>query len=423
MDGAIARLGLALAIGLLVGLERGWQERNEPDRSRTAGIRTFGISGLLGGVIAALSQAVQAPAVLVAGFLGFAAVLSWYKAREAAHDEDFSVTGVVAGLGVFSLGALAVVGDYRAAAAGGGVLAATLASREVLHGLLRRLTWIELRSALVLAVMTTVVLPLLPDKAVDPWGGFNPREVWVFTILIAGISYAGYVAVRILGARRGLVVSSVTGAVVSSTAVTIALARSARTSGGVLTLVGAACLAAAVSIIRVVVVVLVLEPAVAGLIATSALAAAVGFGCVGGFFLSAYGDQKVDSNLVRNPFELYPLLAFAVLFSIASVASAWMAGLIGSRGVLAVSTLSGLFDVDVAVLSALRLVAGPTSTQTAAWAVLVALAANALGRIGMAAIAGPGRFAGGLLLATLIAMALGTAVFFLTGAMSWSSSI
>ncbi|WP_432283757.1 MgtC/SapB family protein [Aminobacter sp. BA135] len=104
MDGAIARLGLALAIGLLVGLERGWQERNAPDRSRTAGIRTFGISGLLGGVIAALSQAVQAPAVLVAGFLGFAAVLSWYKAREAAHDEDFSVTGVVAGLGVFSLG-------------------------------------------------------------------------------------------------------------------------------------------------------------------------------------------------------------------------------------------------------------------------------------------------------------------------------
>lgn len=423
MDSDIARLGLALAIGLLVGLERGWQERNEPDRSRTAGIRTFGISGLLGGVVAALSQAVQSPAVLVAGFLGFAAVFSWYKVREAAHDMDFSVTGVVAGLGVFALGALAVVGDYRAAAAGGGVLAATLASREVLHRLLRRLTWVELRSALVLAVMTTVVLPLLPDKAVDPWGGFNPREVWVFTILIAGISYTGYVAVRILGPRRGLVVSSVTGAVVSSTAVTIALARSAKASGGVLTLVGAACLAAAVSIIRVVVVVLVLEPAVAVLVATAALAAAVGFGFVGGFFLSAYGDQKVDSNSVRNPFELYPLLAFAVLFSIASVASAWMASLIGNRGVLAVSMLSGLFDVDVAVLSALRLVAGPTSTQTAASAVLVALAANALGRLGMAAIVGPARFAGGLLLATLIAMALGAAVGSLAGAIPWLSSI
>lgn len=420
MDSDIARLGLALAIGLLVGLERGWQERNAPDRSRTAGIRTFGISGLLGGVVAALSQAVQAPAVLVAGFLGFTAVLSWYKAREAAHDEDFSVTGVVAGMGVFALGALAVVGDYRAAAAGGGVLAATLASREVLHELLRRLTWIELRSALVLAVMTTVVLPLLPDRAVDPWGGFNPREVWVFTILIAGISYVGYIAIRILGPRRGLVVSSITGAVVSSTAVTVALARSAEASGSVLTLVGAACLAAAVSIIRVVVVVLVLEPAVAALIAMAALAAAAGFVCVGAFSLSADGDQNVRANSMRNPFELYPLLAFAVLFSTASVASAWMASLIGSKGVLAVSTLSGLFDVDVAVLSALRLVAGPTSTSahTAALAVMVALAANALGRVGMAAIAGPARFAGGMLLATLIAMGFGVVVYFLGGSVA-----
>jgi hypothetical protein len=131
MDPLIARLGLALAIGLLVGLERGWQERDAPAHSRTAGIRTFGISGLLGGILAALADALDAVSVLVGGFIAFAAIFAWYKAREAAHDEDYSVTAVIAGLGVFALGALSVAGDYRAAAAGGAALAAVLASREL----------------------------------------------------------------------------------------------------------------------------------------------------------------------------------------------------------------------------------------------------------------------------------------------------
>ncbi|WP_245337539.1 MgtC/SapB family protein [Shinella sp. HZN7] len=183
METTLARLGLALAIGLLVGLERGWRERGEPARSRTAGIRTYGISGLLGGVFSALSQSMGDASLMVAGFLGFAAVFAFYKAREAAHDEDFSVTSVAAALCVFALGALAVAGEVQAAAGGGAALAALLASREVLHELLKRLTWEEVRSALTLAVMTAIILPVLPNRAIDPWGGLNPHEVWFFTVL------------------------------------------------------------------------------------------------------------------------------------------------------------------------------------------------------------------------------------------------
>ncbi len=411
MDPLIARLGLALAIGLLVGLERGWQERDAPDRSRTAGIRTFGISGLLGGIVAALADAVDAMSVLVAGFLGFAAVFAWYKAREAAHDEDFSVTGVVAGLGVFALGALAVTGDYRAAAAGGAALAAVLASREVLHGLLRRLTWIELRSALILVVMTAIILPLLPNRTVDPWGGLNPWEIWFFTVLTAAISFLGYVATRILGQTRGLLVSALAGAVVSSTAATIALARTAKAGGNPLPLSGAAALAAVVSILRVCLVVLLVEPSPISAIAPAALVAALCFASCGMLLLMNSDEQAASGTPPRNPFDLGPLLLFAVFLAIVSTASAALAGRVGGSGLLATSALSGTFDVDVAVLSTLRLVGQLVTPEMAGTFVLAALAANAVGRLAMAILAGPIRFWAPLAAATIAAIGLGFATF------------
>jgi uncharacterized membrane protein (DUF4010 family) len=407
MDTLIARLGLALAIGLLVGLERGWRERDAPDRSRTAGIRTFGISGLLGGIVTALANALGAVSVLVGGFIAFAAIFAGYKAREAAHDEDFSVTSVIAGLGVFALGALSVAGDYRAAAAGGAALAAVLASREILHGLLRRLTWLELRSALMLAVMTAIVLPLLPNRTMDPWGGFNPWEVWFLTVLMASISFAGYVAVRILGGTRGLLVSSLAGAVVSSTAVTMTLARSAASAASPLPLAGAASLAAMVSILRVCTVVLAIEPSVLATVGMPALAASLAFAICGIFLLANHGRDPEKGTSARNPFELGPLLLFAMLFAIVSTASAALAAQFGGRGLLASSALAGMFDVDVSVLSALRLVKHSVSVEAVGLAVLTALAANALGRLALAAFAGPVRFWLPLAGITLVAAAAG----------------
>ena len=414
MDPLIGRLGLALAIGLLVGMERGWREREAPDRSRTAGIRTFGISGLLGGILAALANALGAISVLVGGFIAFAGIFAWYKAREAAHDEDFSVTSVIAGLGVFALGALSVAGDYRAAAAGGAALAATLASRELLHGLLQRLTWIELRSALILAVMTAIVLPLLPNRTLDPWGGFNPWEVWFLTVLMASISFAGYVAVRIFGAKRGLLVSSLAGAVVSSTAVTLALAHSASSAGNRLALAGAASLAAMVSVLRVCAVVLMIEPSVFAFVGIPAIAAALAFAAFGALLLARDSEKREDGAIARNPFELGPLLLFALLFAVVATASAALAAQFGGRGLLASSMLAGTFDVDVSVLSALRLVKHSVPVETVGQAVLGALAANAIGRMSLAVFAGPIRFWLPLAVATLIAATAGTCAMLLT---------
>lgn len=410
MDTLLARLGLALAIGLLIGLERGWRERDAPDRSRTAGIRTYGISGLLGGILAALTQSLDAVSVLITGFLGFTAVLAFYKAREAAHDEDFSVTGVMAGLAVFALGALAVAGDYAAAAGAAAALAALLASREVLHGLLKRLTWIELRSALILAVMTAMVLPLLPNRTVDPWGGLNPWEIWFFTVLTAAISYLGYIAVRILGQSRGLAISAICGALISSTAVTLALGRMAMSEERNHHLAGAATLAAMVSLARVAFIVGLVEPRVLITILPAVLAAAAAFGFCSALMLARAVDAGGVDASSRSPFDLGPLLLFALLFAAVSTLNAALVGHIGSAGLITSTAVSGAVDVDVAVLSVLRLVGTSITVEAAGRAVLAAIAVNALLRLILAMATSAPRFWVPLLLATAGAGALGGAV-------------
>lgn len=406
------RLALALAIGLLVGLERGWRERDAPDRSRTAGIRTYGIAGLLGGLFALLSAAMDAPAIFVSGFLVFASILALYKLREAIADGDYSATAVIAGLAVFALGALAVAGDRVLAAGGGAALAAVLASREVLHGFLKRLSWEELRSALILAVMTAIVLPLLPDRTIDPWGGVNPRQIWLFTILVAALSYAGYAATRLWGQERGLLLSSLFGAVVSSTAVTVALARRAEEAPRAMA--GAAAFAATVSILRVCLIVAVAAPALLASVAAPALSAALVFSAAGSLLLFRMQAVATDGMTVGNPFDLAPLLGFAASFAVIAAASAYLTDIMGVTGLLATSALSGMFDVDVAVLTAVRQIDPVSGTESAASGVvdsiLLALLANAAGRAFLASLAGNPSFSIRYLAATLLAAATGVLV-------------
>lgn len=409
MEGQFFRLAVALAIGLLVGLERGWREREEAPGSRTAGLRTFGIFGLLGGTFAILSEEMGAPLVFVAGFLGMAGLFGLFKFNEADHDQDFSVTGVMAGLGVYGLGGLAISGDYRVAAAGGVALTVVLASRDFLHSILRRLSWIELRSALTLAVMTTIVLPLLPNRAIDPWGGLNPWEIWFFTVLIGTISFVGYVSVRVFGTTRGLLVSALTGALASSTAVTVALARMANGVPQVRPLVGAATLAGMVSVLRVLAVVTILRPEILLHVAAPALLAAGTLGAIGVALLIRTSAEIPPQDVLRNPFELRSLLGFAAVFALVSAASAALATRFGGSGLSATSALSGAFDVDVAVLSAVRLTSPDISLPMIGTAILIALASNALGRVSLAALAGPSRFWLPFLAATLAAAVAGAA--------------
>ena len=400
MDPLVLRLGLALAIGLLVGLERGWREREAPAGSRTAGIRTYGISGLLGGTAMALGSASQNSLILPASFLGFTAVFAWFKWHEAEHDEDFSATSVITAIAVFAFGALSVAGKPTEAAAGGVALTTVLASREVLHGWLQRLTWIELRSALVLAVMTAVVLPLLPDQPVDPWNAINPRQIWMFTILMGALSYLGYILIRISGPSRGLIYSSLAGGLVSSTAMTLSLAR---TEGDPLRRAGAACLAAVVSVCRMLVITAFIGPDIAVYVAAPTMAAAVVFALIGLILLRRAASETAQHQH-RNPLDLKPILISAVILMVMSAFSAISSRYFGASSLPITAAIAGMADVDVAVLSMIRLQGGPTPHEILGLAILAAYASNAMMRLVSAAAIAPRPFSVAYGLATLLAL-------------------
>jgi uncharacterized membrane protein (DUF4010 family) len=212
------RLAVALAIGLLIGLERGWQLREEAEGERTAGLRTYALAGLLGGVCAAAS-AVSSPLLLAVALASFTAAFTLFAWFEATTEHNFSVTGVVAAILTFMLGAYAVLGHPLVAVAAAVAMAVLLALKEPLHSWVRALTWPEIRAVLTLLVMSFLLLPLLPNRTIDPWDVFNPAEIWLLAILIAGVSFVGYIAIRLMGDQTGIVVASIAGGVTSSTAI------------------------------------------------------------------------------------------------------------------------------------------------------------------------------------------------------------
>jgi uncharacterized membrane protein (DUF4010 family) len=408
----IQRLGLSLAIGFLVGVERGWRARDVAEGGRVAGLRTYTLAGLLGGVSALLSINLGGWAFAAVG-LPFAAALVLFTLREQADEADFSITGIVAGLLVFALGAYAMLGDWRVAAAAAVATTVLLAFKSVLHGWLQKLTWPELRSAFVLLAMTFVALPLVPDRGFGPAGAINPRELWVLTIAMAGVSFAAYVATRILGPMRGLLVGSAAGALVSSTAVTLNLARLAReTPQAVPTYAGGALLAGAVMAVRVAAIAAVLAPPLALRIAApiaAFVAASLIMALIAGFRADR-GALAREAEL-KSPFDIALVLKFALLLGVVMAVARHASAALGSGSLLPVAAVAGLFDVDAITLTVSQMTRqNSVELGLAAAAVLLAALVDSLSKTVIATVAGGLRFGlwfgAGTLVAALPAAAL-----------------
>lgn len=401
IEDLLSRFAVALGIGLLIGLERGWRTREAGAGSRTAGIRTFAITGLLGGILGALAQAwggasAAGGLVLGLGFAAYAAVMAVFFRDENRQTGTLSATTAVAAMLTLALGAYALVGELRIAAAAAVATAGLLAMREVLHAWVERITWPELRSALVLLAMTFIVLPVVPDDSVGPFGGVNPRQVWVIAIVLAGASFAGYIAVKYLGASHGVLLAAAAGGLVSSTAVTLTNARRAAAGEGSPRLLAAgASLATAISFARVVAIVAALNPRLLVLIAPPLGAAALvaaGFAVVSVYWRK---EDHRDSQAIefRNPFGFWSVVGFALLLGAIIVIGRVLGERLGTMGAVVGAAALGLADVDAVTVSMARLAPQPLSAQSATYAILAAVATNTLSKLAIAAAIGRGRFA------------------------------
>ncbi len=399
----------------MIGLDRGWRERDAKDGTRTAGIRTFTLIAFVGGIWGAMVPALGPWPLALAG-LSVAIVFGAFQWRELNAEGQFSVTSVIVAMLAFSLGAMAVIGEEVVAVAAAVAATALLAARGRLHGLLRELTWPEIRSAFVLLAMTFLLLPLLPDRAVDHWGALNPYKLWLTVILLAALSFVGYAAVRIIGESKGLLAASVAGALVSSTAVTLNNARLARSANNKSLLASATAIAWTVSLTRQTVLAAIINRDLAlplGLtmgapVATLLIVAAV-------FYWRGHKNHTTDELKLTNPFDLKEVLGLGLLIAGVLLISKILTDAFGERGLLIFAAVSGTMDVDPITVSAAQIAGNGVSLDRACLAILIAACANLTTKIAVANGIGGIRFGVQLAIAGAVAGVAGLASWMLFG--------
>ena len=386
-------LAVAALAGLAIGAEREWSGHATGPAARFAGVRTFLLLGLFGGIGGWFATTDLKPIAVVLLLAGSAlTVVSYFIAARRSVD-DIGGTTEVAALLVLAIGFIAGIG-YMAIAGGlATVIVLVLAEKTRIHGMLAKVDEVELRAALQFAALALVVLPLLPEGPYGPWGGIRPRALWMIVVIFSGLNFLGYLARRTVGAERGYGVTGLIGGVVSSTAVTLDFARASRsdrTVGDALAVgVVGAC---TVLLPRVTVMSLVLNPPVA-----RSLIPYLAPGFVTGAIILAIalrrppkaGQQREDDG---NPLRLRSAIQMAVLFQIALTASALAARYWGNRGVLTSAVALGLTDMDALTVSMNHLGATAESASLAARAIAIGVLTNTVFKAALALVVGAGRF-------------------------------
>ena len=375
---------LSIAIGLLIGLER---ERHSATK---AGLRTFALVALLAAVLAYLGDALGTPWLLITGFVVVGVMIIAAYARADAYSEPGTTT-VVALLICFGLSAMVWYGHARTAIMLTVVTVVLLYFKAELRGLTRQLTRRDLISILQFAVLTLVVLPVLPDQNYGPYGAFNPHQIWLLVVLISGTSLVGYIALRFAGQRYGAPLLGFLGGLVSSTATTLVYARHARDQEQMRSLsVYVIIIANVVVLVRLAVLCAVFSPAM-----MRTLGPVLASGFLTGVVVLVYlwrrapGAGEGPTLDIKNPTELRAAFGFALLFAIVVFLAAWLSDIAGAKGLYLLALVSGLTDVDAITLSALRLFnMKQQAAPQVATAVVLAIVSNITFKLGLVLTAG-----------------------------------
>lgn len=417
MPELLKALLVGASLGALLGLERQWSgERENPAADTVAGARTFAIWAALGTLCAWFGERHQ-PGFFLAGFTGMIVLIALFLYRRAGQDRDIGLTTGAVGLATYLLGGLVWHGQIKTAVVITVTMVLLLASKEWVHGLSRKFSRTDVYQALQFAAVTGIVLPLVPDHPYGPYGAFNPFQIWLFVVLVSGLGFAGYVAVRVFGEDRGLAMTGLLGGLASSTATTLAMSRQSRErpeTGRVCAL--AVVLACTVMLARVGVLVGAVSPSLLGRAAPwLALMALPGIAFAAWswrHFRAAHTPGTGAPADVRNPLSLRVAIQFAVLYALIVLAVRWAQDVFGGAGLYTASFFSGLTDLDAISLSLAQLQEGGNiAANAAARGLLIAAGANSVLKTGMAVALGSHsmRRPVTIVLGTTVALALAAA--------------
>ncbi len=375
----------SLAIGLLLGLNR---QRNPGAK---AGLRTCALVAMFGTTSGLLAQATATPWLLAVGLLLTGAMIIAAYTEGQQHEADSGTTTIIAVILCYVFGAMVWYGYIHHAVSLAIAATALLHFKTELHGFSEKLAPNDIASILQFAVLTFIVLPLLPDRGFGPYQALNPHNVWLMVVLVAGIGLAGYLALRLLDTRHSVPVVGALGGLVSSTATTLVYARQCAAHAELKPLSSAIIGMANITVLfRLAVISSIAAPS-----ALPVLLPALGFGIALSLPLVAYQARAVilrapsTSLALENPTNLQVSIGFGAMYGIVLLAAAWLAHVAGSGGLYVLALASGIVDVDAITLSSLQLLANGTVTaDTAAIAIALAYLSSVLFKLGITLVIG-----------------------------------
>lgn len=384
------RLAVALLLGAIIGLERGWEARDQKSGERIAGIRTFALIGLLGGVAAVLTREVTEWAFPVLLISVVAMSIAGYNER-LAHIRNFSITSMIGMLLTFCFGAIAVAVDPVMAAAAAVITAIVLDSKEEIHGWVNRLKEHELDAGLKLLLISVVMLPLLPNQPFGPGGVLNPREIWWMVVMIASISFVGYFAMKLAGTRKGILFTSLFAGLSSSTALTLHFSRqSARNPELSGQLAAGILIACGTMFPRILAYCFVINRDLMPSLIWPVLVMTALLYIPAGLIWKHYGDHQTISSppLNQNPLDLTSALVFGALLTAILLLGELLTTWLGDTGIYVLAASSGIADVDAITLSLTRMSTDQLAMNTAVIGIVIAAATNNMVKAGMTWVIG-----------------------------------
>lgn len=371
----------AFGVGILIGIERGWKGRIREEGDRVAGIRTFALTGLLGGIIGTLSVLVGEWMLAATAFFSFALIVAVAHFAGARESEDVGITTEIALLITFSLGIWSSFGSHIYVFIVAVIVVALLGYKPEIHKWIKNIETKEIYAGIKFLIISVIILPLLPNEGYGPFEALNPYWLWWMVVMITGLSFIGYLSIKKLGDRIGVLLTAITGAIASSTAVTLSLANMARKTGVNKIYMAGVLIASVIMFIRIIIEVTVVNinlintlwpPVLIMVILTS----------LGIFWLWMSGRKKDDKAnpplKLENPFQIKMAFQFAVVLAVILVLAEAMKGWFGDEGIYILSVVSGLMDVDAITLSLSKMATEELTEQVAVTGIVLAAVTNTI---------------------------------------------